>query len=134
MRKIKFRCWNKRKNKMQKCMDITWLNDPELLRINIGKNEIKCLEDEFVLMQFVGIKDNNGRDIYEGDICKRSYGRVRVIEYYKGCFGWWLWNTKKKNHKENEFVLLFGGNRFAREPEKFEVLGNIYENTELLKK
>ena len=85
----------------------------------------KCFEiesfEEITLMQFTGLKDKNGKDIYEGDICKAIYtGSSAMV--YKNQIEW--------NESEYSFS-------FANAPlwtwEQIEVIGNIYEHPELIK-
>lgn len=73
MRKIKFRCWYD--NRMHKVVSI----DFTYKKINLFGADIINFEDG-ILMQYTGIKDKNGKEIYEGDIVK-----VFVMsEYIKG--------------------------------------------------
>jgi uncharacterized phage protein (TIGR01671 family) len=90
------------------------------------------------LMQYTGLKDRNGKEIYEGDIVKgptystctgpgyRSTRKKEIIfkvESYIGCYGYAF--TINGNYDNN-----YRG--FPR-PEEVEVIGNIYESPELLK-
>ena len=74
------------------------------------------LENRYVLMQFTGLKDKNGVEIFEGDIVKCWYGHKGVVKW--GYFG---------------FEIDELDNSFHHTYEKAEVIGNIYENKELLK-
>lgn len=76
------------------------------------------------LMQYTGLKDKHGKKIYDGDIIEISYKNSSIkqnakVVYEKGCF----------------FADL--GDRIAyyiyEVDDKCEVIGNIYENKELLK-
>lgn len=70
------------------------------------------LGDGAILMQYTGLKDKNGVEIYEGDILKGGIYKVYVVEWDYG-------NT------------TFGLNEYSVR-KAFEVIGNIYENKDLL--
>lgn len=91
--------------------------------------------DEAIIMQYTGLKDKNGTEIFEGDIvCARfkpTYGGWAVDQ---GVISWWDSNAC--------FGLNFNGKRHdiavvayihSAEDFEFEVLGNIYENQGLVK-
>jgi len=88
-----------------------------------GKNWDKKLSDcNFILMQCTGLKDKNGKLIYEGDILKQPQLPHKVVcEWYKD--GYWL----------NGFMN--GAKRELRNIHNwYEVIGNIYENPELIER
>ena len=74
------------------------------------------------LMQFTGLTDKNGREIYEGDIVKYIMGMKFTITFHKNAFGWF----------EGDDFIPFADMAQCQLPE-LEVIGNIYENPELLK-
>ena len=67
------------------------------------------------------IKDKNGKEIYEGDIVKKSSGAIGQVVYLKATAGFKLYNNGQ----------IFG--LFEADTRYLEVVGNIYENPELLK-
>ena len=71
------------------------------------------------LLQFTGLKDKNGKEIYEGDIV-RIYGNKAQVIFQSGSFKIVTKNTK------GEFLSW----RYFQE--EIEIIGNIYENTELI--
>lgn len=97
------------------------------------KNVHECKPEDFKIMQCTGLKDKNGKLIYEGDIIKtkafgRCTGHVNVADYvnftviYKeGCF-------MLSAPNQPQCVLRY----IAENPKYFEIIGNEYENPELL--
>lgn len=99
-REIKFRAWDKVENKM-----LSW----ELICINWSCGALK---DNFhhVVMQFTGLRDKNGKEIYESDQVKYKDG-VYEVRYYEN--GFYLFRDVCAN--------------FDVRWNEVEIIGNIYE-------
>ena len=111
MRIIKFRAWDKKNRKFTYC---NFLITDDVT--NFGKGNW-FLED---LQQFTGLKDKKGKGIYEGDIVEfRGVGQIKWEEGGARFMVFW---------KDKRFDNLSSG--WAK---KYEVIGNIYENKDLLK-
>lgn len=131
-RKIKFRAYDKEVEKMTYFDDEDYLyNYPFILRQEqIFKKdsnyddyedfEYKDITNKVELMQYTGLHDKNGKEIYEGDILKGTFYGFPMPEYdYVFQI---YWDGKEKGFMASYF-----------EPSECEVIGNIYDNPELLK-
>lgn len=102
-REIKFRFWDKALQKM-------------ILRTLLPyDNEHPDIE----IMQFTGLKDKNGQEIYEGDVVKSVYGNGYIVFEYIG-FAIKSIGSESIDFEFPSFYL------------NSEIIGNIYENPELL--
>ena len=140
MREIKFRAWDKKKKKMFAVQgtESTRFGNMHHAIVYIGYANIKRLYiGDIELMQYTGLKDKNGKEIYEGDIISTSnFGEPYTDEWNSKEFGYakvtitpdsginfegddinWSWSDK-----ESVYSLKY-----------CEIIGNIFENPELLK-
>jgi uncharacterized phage protein (TIGR01671 family) len=120
-KEIKFAFWHKRKKEMWHVESIDW----RIKEVSNG-GDVASLDDGD-LLQFTGLKDKNGKEIFEGNIVNAQYNISsffkKVCVYFEnGCF-----YVDDKNPKQN---LSIG--YFFREKKEIEVIGNIYQNPELL--
>ena len=104
MREIKFRMWDSLRNVYEDFFNTYTFWE---------KRTLNTIQDYLILEQYTGLKDKNGKEIYEGDIAEDSTGRVTVTAtvIYIGssfCFGFY-----------NDYLDEWA--------ERIEIIGNIHE-------
>ncbi len=118
-REIKFRAWDEKRNKMFRVIEIKGFidsNDKTVVGFEWDDlGELDTFENP-ILMQFTGLIDKQGKEIYEGDILKRKYLN----------FTWII-------GQESFYQDVADLERFLERGDNYEIIGNIYENKELLK-
>lgn len=76
--------------------------------------------------QYTGLTDKNGKRIFEGDICRNTKtGKIVSVKWH-GTMAGFVWSKRKENSHLSDFGELF------RAYDKYEVIGNIPDNPELL--
>ena len=141
MRKIKFRAWDKKSKKMRQVTEIVFNtgfymekndNSVKLIWVKgqdiIENKEIQMQrEKDYILMQYTGLKDKNGVEIYEGDIVaeRGHYCNSDKIIYQKI-----QWKENYSCWLRGEYQRLTPKNI---KQYQIEVVGNIYDNPDLLK-
>jgi len=89
----------------------------------------ECLVIPDTVGQYTGLKDRNGREIYPGDILAAS---GRVIGYVKDGVRGYCYDVVYVNHPAGEKRWTLYSTVTDDFPDKIEVIGNIYDNSELL--
>jgi len=83
------------------------------------------------VMQYTGMKDKDGNKIYKADILKDTLNNLYIVDFIRGCF-YLRTNYKSFPHLGwTEWLPMCEIDRLAI-PVEFEIIGNIYENPELL--
>lgn len=118
-----FRAWDKLNNEMYVVEQINF-DCGEFESISYGITFLRGA-DEIELMQSTGLKDKNGEEIFEGDIVDYK-GRKAVIKWH-GSYASFIYRfVDELKERVSEWHPLFLAYYH------FEVIGNIYENKELL--
>lgn len=147
-REIKFRAWDKENKCFWRNIYEAYKGSLEELSINLngrlhirnisGMHDESTFYDRFELMQYTGLKDKNGKEIYEGDIIKEEqgdkfivkFGEFIIIEYDERQYGYY---AEEINKTESEIGLTGKFPLFKWGCAQSIVIGNIHENPELLK-
>lgn len=139
MERLKFKIWDKKNKKfLIKCIDNIGINDKQCIDINEFKNNIFSYLDwengsirlnskKYVVLQYIGLKDKNYKEIYEGDIIKDMDNLYYKVIYIKesACF---VFSPIRKDTKiKFSFSFRKSNNR------EMEVVGNIFENRDFCK-
>ncbi len=124
MREIKFRAWDKisKPNRMK-----TWV------QLQAQYNNISQVfnSEGFELMQYTGLKDKHGKEIYEGDLCKSYNGYIQEVIWRDNS---WMYKMEvNKTYQGEAYVEIVYSSMGDTSHRNFgdEIIGNIYENPEL---
>ena len=129
MRDIKFRCWDTENKEMLEVQELDYedsYNGQPMIRTTMYSDYFDT--EDMILMQYVGLKDKNGKEIYEGDIVKFRFKDDR--EEFPDLIGYIEYQTTF-----TAFIIMSNQGSFKidiTEIRFIEVIGNIYKNLELL--
>ena len=121
MREIKFRAWTTAKKEMFEPvyfdnLEVHWWSEEDGHFIVIGDVREDSILYQAILMEFTGLHDKNGKEIYEGDILLFADGSKSEVFFDEGSF----------TVEDSESMSMTGYGLS-------EIIGNIHENAELLK-
>ena len=152
MREIKFRAFHKEEKKMCEVATINFSDGfAYLLGVKPGEDQFigdrevvvapkdgrACSFAEIEIMQFTGLLDKNGEPIFEGDILGSRIPEIDVkgeIEWHTNTASWQL-IAYDSNRVAMTHFRFWGGPSYYEltNSNLFEIIGNIYDNPELLK-
>lgn len=127
----KFRAWHHELGRMMS-LKYMWFQDDLIeefeLNDTVMNDYITAYPDEITLIQSTGLKDKNGKEIFEGDILafETDEGILNVNVFWDNKHALFMFESKKYNEEELLAELVVN-NTYP-----FEISGNIYENPELL--
>lgn len=130
MREIKFRGFDPKSGQMHVPMTLQQIKQV-LIKSNAGEALnlgiiFSVTFDDLIFTQFTGLKDKHGKEIYEGDILKYSFGSDRSHHriYFDSEVGRFL----DERLEDGDSSTIYDGFEFVTE---CTIVGNIYENPEL---
>lgn len=99
-----------------------------------GENDWLYILSNFELMQYTGLKDKNDKEIYEGDICRGPNGKHWVIQWigHSWCMTNEIIPSDRMKFAGEETYTIDGWLDLPPRKQALQVIGNIYENPELL--
>lgn len=124
----KFRAWHNELGRMMSIKNM-WFQASRIEELELNdavmNEHITAYPDEIELMQSTGLKDKNGKEIFEGDVVDYK-GRKAIIKW-NGSYASFIYRfVDELNKRSAEWYPLYLAYL------KCEVIGNIYENPELL--
>ena len=143
MRDIKFRAWIYEKKKM---VVVDGLDSENIIYKKDGQSILVSLPD-CLLMQYIGLKDSDGKEIYEGDIVRCCYGdgKSATSEWHQDMVSYLAEGYGCPSFDLHTASVLGIASTLSKETHTFknaiayylnygrlEVIGNVYENPELL--
>jgi uncharacterized phage protein (TIGR01671 family) len=155
MREIKFRAWDLEEKHMYECVSVACTRENKWISMIVAKNGfIDAIQNEHILMQYTGLKDKNGKEIFEGDLVvgsktwcdgylSKKYPKIINVICEIRFDGGKFYSHElcaTKEHKEAYENNTYRERNYTLEPfpttktvnNRLEVIGNIYESPELI--
>lgn len=130
MREIKFRIWDGEKHLYG---DDVFTPTYDHFSMN---EQLKILNEDFSLEQYTGMKDKNGKEIYEGDIVSCNNESLRYVVFDNGGFLCKLFNSKDLGiFSLNSLIhgIKLVGNIHEKQEKKVNITGEVIHSNEMIK-
>lgn len=118
MENLRFRAWDKEDERMKEVFSLDFHRYTAIVGFRLSEPKSFLGDKPLIIMQSTGLKDKNAVDTYEGDIVSCFNEGMSTVAFRYGTFGLLC------NGYFEGFINVLGG---------FEIVGNIYENGDLLK-
>jgi len=118
MRELKFRAWDKSVEHLYEVQ--TLIDGGDAIGRYVLNGEMRYIHlcaDEIIVEQYTGLKDKNGKEIYEGDVLESTWNGDKAVVVWNNVEGEW------EHYADFNAYSKYGGS---------VVIGNIHENPELL--
>lgn len=123
---IKFRAWLKESKEMKIVSELNMWNLGHVYTVDEdGVHDITKGSNEYILLQYTGLKDKNGVEIYDGDILETDKGYIQKVEHITETIdgttyvsGFYAWDEEK-----HTWMAIDNTDK---------IIGNIYENADVL--
>ena len=131
--KHKFMAWHINKQIMCEVIRIDFEQGIITLDLETDDDEYYWMKTDWSfsdveIMQSTGCRDKNGIEIYEGDVIKDKYDKIWLVQWYVGAFV----ITNKIPDSDGQTSTYSHFNNLSNHHFYFEVIGNMWENPELL--
>lgn len=132
MREIKFRAWDHQEKKMFN-VDVLAISKCGWDCPDHGYRGVSlAFQPSIKVMQFTGLRDKNGNDIYENDLCADGESIIQVVWSDKHQWGGKIVKTDYALSRNLTFPLWQWDNCEKNGNRSLEVIGNVFQNPELL--
>lgn len=123
MREIKFRIWDKSNKSWNQYLLLNAAGKIVVIDDDVGgQANTADNQENYVIQQYTGLKDKNGKEIYEGDIVLSTCPKI-LNDNFTGVIIF----------DEGSFLTKIDNNDIRGVFDELEIIGNIFENPELLK-
>ncbi|MDJ8959746.1 YopX family protein [Clostridium perfringens] len=130
-RDIKFKGWDSVNEVMLPVESINFREG--YVSLNEGDNSLTDTLEMIELIQYTGLKDKNGKEVYEGDIIESPLWEAEPYEIVFKDYAFKARDIRKKIMYGSDLFFDIDDLLSGCVGETFEVIGNIYENPELLR-
>lgn len=126
MREVEYRAWDK---ELKRMCNVVQLGRKDIIVESDEEDEISgyLSRDRFILLQYTGLKDKNGKKIYESDIVKNEFYEFKGEVIYRSSECCYYIKSIENGIDNPTFFSLGGFNS-----KLISKLGNVYDNPELL--